>query len=104
MNAKKILLSLGFVFVLGIYIVYQKSASGNNNPILNNNNPVSTLPAANQNQSKASGTETIAPAKISKMDGICGLRPKAVKKNIPIKANTPKTSESVSGIILCFKS
>jgi len=51
MSAKKILLSLVFIAVLGIYIIYQRGSSSNN-PILNNNNSVSGLSATNQNQNQ----------------------------------------------------
>ncbi len=64
MNTKKILLSLGFIAVLGIYIVYQR-ASSNNNPILNNGQSSSVLPSGGQNQTTNQSQTTNQPVAIS---------------------------------------
>ena len=48
MKAKKTLLSILFIAVFGVYVIYTKGSTNNNNPLLNNN--VSTLPTSNQNQ------------------------------------------------------
>ena len=52
----------------------------------------------------AKGSAKNTPDKNSKIVGICGKNKKLAKKNKPIKAITPKTKESISGIILCLKS
>lgn len=51
MNAKKILLSLAFVFVFGIYVIYERTnINNNNNPIVDSKQSASSLPPINQNQ------------------------------------------------------
>lgn len=62
MNIKKILFSLLFIAVFGIYVIYQKSNSStnniiNSNPISDNKNSVSNLSANSQNQNVAQNTK-----------------------------------------------
>ena len=58
------------------------------------------------NQKKAKGKAMSGPARNSHSPGMCGEKIKLLlsKKNKPANANTPKSKESVSGIILCRRS
>lgn len=54
MDIKKILLSLAFIAVFGIYVIYERTNSNsNNNPLPNSNPSALNLPSDNHNQTSA---------------------------------------------------